>query len=61
MREPSVDPYRFWYFMIFAGLTCIAVAVLAYRGALSLIEGFVGLGLMIFAFVHLKRLPKRWL
>ena len=61
MPKLSVDPYRFWYFVIFAGLTCIAVALLAYRGALSLIEGIAGVGLIVLALVRLKRLPQRWL
>jgi hypothetical protein len=57
----SVDPYRFLYFVIIAGLTCIGVAVLAVRGILSLVEGVIGLGLITFAIVRLSRLPKRWL
>ena len=30
-------------------------------GALSLIEGVVGVGLILLAFIRLKRMPKRWL
>ncbi len=56
-----VDPYRFLYFVIFAGLTCMGVAALAYRGAISLVEGAIGLALIIIALVRLKRMPKRWL
>jgi uncharacterized membrane protein YjjP (DUF1212 family) len=61
MRKLGVDPYRFWYFVIFAGLTCSAVAILAYRGALSIGEGVAGVGLIILGVFRLKRLPQRWL
>jgi hypothetical protein len=57
----SVDPYRFLYFVIIAGVTCMGVAALALRGILSLVEGAIGFGLIVFAVVRLSRLPKRWL